>query len=112
MNCFCGDEAALKIGMDYTCRSRCFVALMNCPSARFLFAGGEKSAQAKKMINRANERVDAAVLDAETAQIFERFLFAKIDKLTLDLRADHDRLGSKMMLRVIANKIDMFGSRV
>src|SRR5438477_2863954 len=39
MNCFRGDEAALKIGMDYTCRSRCFVALMNCPSARFLFAG-------------------------------------------------------------------------
>ena len=55
------------------------------------------------MINGANERVDTAVFDAETAQIFQRFIFAKIDKFTFDLRADYDGFGRKMVSRIICD---------
>src|SRR5260370_41299597 len=59
------------------------------------------------MINRANQRVNAAVFDAEAAQVFERFFLAKIDKFAFDAGTDHERFRSEMILGVILNKIDI-----
>ena len=88
-----------------------FVAGVNRPGARFFFASGEKRAQAEQMINGANERVHAAVFHAQTAQIFHRLIFAKIDKFAFDLRADDDRFRCEMMPRVILDRSDMFDCR-
>src|SRR5260370_38137923 len=59
------------------------------------------------MIDRPNELVDTAVLHAQTTQIFHRLIFAKIDEFTFNLRADNDRFGRKMMLRVTLDRSDM-----
>ena len=108
MDRFRGDEAALEIGMDHARGRRRFVAGVNGPGARFLFAGREECAQAEQMINRANERVHAAVFDAEAAQIFQRLFFAQIDQFAFDLRADDDRFGGEMVSRVILDQLDMY----
>src|ERR1700726_1301032 len=59
------------------------------------------------MINRADERVDAAILNTESAQIFHRFFLAQIRKFAFDPGADYKRFRSEMMLSVILNKIDI-----
>ena len=101
MNRFRRNKAALEIRVDRPRGSGCLVASVNCPGARFFFAGGKKGAQAEQMINSADERMDAAVFHAEIVQIFQASCFAEIDEFALDLRADHHRFGGKMMARVI-----------
>src|SRR5437588_1983162 len=64
------------------------------------------------MIDRPNELVDTAILDAHTTQIFHRLIFAKIDEFTFNLRADNDRFGREMMLRVTLDRSDMRGCEV
>src|SRR5437016_12406009 len=64
------------------------------------------------MIDRPNELVDTAVLDAQTTQIFHRLIFAKIDEFTFNLRADNDRFGREMMLRVTLDRSDVRGCDV
>src|ERR1700730_15039116 len=64
------------------------------------------------MVSRADERVHPAVLHPEPAQKLERFVFAKIDKFTFDLRADDNGFGPEMMARIIPHKIDMSRRRV
>src|ERR1043166_10273256 len=59
------------------------------------------------MIDGTDERVNAAVLHAQAAQVLERFLFAQIDKLGFDPGTNHDRFGREMVPRVILNKIDI-----
>src|ERR1043166_8699695 len=59
------------------------------------------------MIDGTDERVNAAVLHAQAAQVLERFLFAQIDKLGFDPRTDHNRFSRKMVPRVILDKIDI-----
>ena len=59
------------------------------------------------MIDRANQRVDAAVFHAEVAQVFERFFLAKINQFAFDLGANYERFRSEMMLGVILNEIDI-----
>ena len=95
-----GDKAALEIGVDHAGGRGRLVARVNRPGARFFFAGGEVSAQPEQMIDGADQRADAAALDAEVAQIFRCFRLAQIDQLALDLRADHDRFGGEMFLGV------------
>src|SRR5438477_11666425 len=68
--------------------------------------------QAEQVIDRSNELVDTAVLDAQTTQIFHRLIFAKIDEFTFNLRADDNRLGREMMLGVTLNRSDMRGCDV
>ena len=89
-----------------------FVAGVNGPGTRLLFAGGNERAETEKMINSPNERVHAAIFHTEVPQIFQGFLLAQIDKFALDLCADHDGFGAIMMLRVILNKIDMSSGRI
>src|SRR6266581_3354778 len=64
------------------------------------------------MIDRPNELVDTAVLDAQTTQIFHRLIFAKIDEFTFNLRADDNRFSREMMLRVTLDRSDMRGCDV
>src|SRR5438270_8772203 len=59
------------------------------------------------MINRANQCVHSTVFHPKPAQVLERFFFAQIDKLTFDSRADYDRFGAEMMLRVILDELDI-----
>src|SRR5262249_59511151 len=89
-----------------------FVAGVNGPRARLLFAGSNERAKTEKMINSPNERVRAAIFHTEIPQIFQGFLLAKIDKFTLDLCADHDGFGAIVVLRIILNKIDMSRGRI
>src|SRR5260370_39028424 len=64
------------------------------------------------MIDRPNKLVDAAVLDAQTTQIFHRLIFAKIDEFTFNLRADNNCFGREMMLCVTLDRSDMRGCDV
>src|SRR4029077_12076257 len=64
------------------------------------------------MIDRPNKLVHAAVLDAQTTQIFHRLIFAKIDEFTFNLRADNDCFGREMMLYVTLDRSDMRGCHV
>src|SRR5437588_1445450 len=64
------------------------------------------------MIDRPNELVNTAVLDAQTTQIFHRLIFAKVDEFTFNLRADDSRLGCEMMLSVTLDRGDMRGCDV
>src|SRR5204863_218834 len=90
--------------MDSSSSSCCFVARVNGPRTRFLFAGGKKRAQAKQMINGPNECVHAGVLHAETAKIIQRLLLAEINQLTFQLRADDDCLRGEVVARVLLNR--------
>src|SRR5262249_33909015 len=102
----------LKIGMNYTCGGGRFVAGVNGPCARLLFASGKKRAQPEQMIHRTDECMDTAVFYAETAQIFERLVFGQINQLALDLRADHNCFSSKMVVCVVLNGGDVCRSAV
>jgi hypothetical protein len=86
-----------------------FVAGVNCPCARLLFASREKRTQTKQMIDRANECVHAAVFDTDTTQVFHRLVFAKIDEFTLNLRADDDSFSCEMVPRIILHRANMRG---
>src|SRR5438477_8649854 len=59
------------------------------------------------MIDRANQRVDAAVFHPEAAQVFERFFLAKINQFAFDLGANYERFRSEVMLGVILNEMDI-----
>src|SRR4029453_835145 len=107
LNRFRGDKTTLEIGMDNARGGGRLVTGVNCPCACLLFACGEKRAQAKQMIDGANECVHAAIFDTDTAQIFHRFVFAKIDELTFDLRADDHSLSCEMVPRVILDGRDV-----
>src|SRR6266699_2052083 len=106
MNCFRRDKTTLEIGMNHSRGRGCLVSGVNRPDPRLFFSRGEKRSQTKQMINGPDECIDAAVFNAQAAQVFHRFIFAKIDKFTFDLRADDDSLRSEMMLRIILDKID------
>src|SRR5206468_9693354 len=101
------DETAFESGMDRTRGVGRFFAGVNSPGARFFFTRRQKCSQAKQMIDPANERMNAAVFNAKTAQIFERFLLAQIGKFAFDPGTDYERFRSEMMLRVILDKIDI-----
>ena len=98
--------------MDRARRLLRFFAGMNRPGARFFFARRQERSQAEQMINRPNKRMDAAVFHTNAAQILKALLLVEIDKFAFDLRADQERFGSEMMLRVILNKGDIFSSRI
>src|SRR5207248_9820344 len=55
------------------------------------------------MIDGQNERTNAALIHSEVAQVFLGLGFAKINQLTLDLGADHNRFSREVTLRVILN---------
>src|SRR5438552_15605534 len=55
------------------------------------------------MIDGANKRTNAALIPSEVAQVFLGLGFAKINQLTLDLGADHNRFSREVTLRVILN---------
>ena len=84
-----------------------FVARMDSPSARLLFAGCNECAQAEKMINSPNKRMHAAIFHTDVPQIFQRFLLAEIHKFAFELCTDHDCFCGEMMSRVILNSHDM-----
>src|SRR4029077_1618006 len=105
-NRFCCNKTAFEIGMDRTRGGGRFFAGVNSPGARFFFTRRKKCSQAKQMIDRANERMNAAVFNAKTAQIFERFLLAQIGKFAFDPSTNYKSFRSEMMLRIILDKID------
>src|SRR5205814_8175892 len=107
MDRFRCDKPALKIGVNRSGCSRSFVAGVNSPRARLFFAGRKKRAKSEQMIDRSDEPVDTAVFHAQTAQIFERLLFAKINQLALDVRAAHNRYSADTVVPVTLNKIDV-----
>src|SRR5438046_3818402 len=107
MDGFRCDKTALKIGVNRSRGGWRFLAGVNGPRARLLFPSGKKRPQPEQMIDRANERVHTGVFHAEAAQVFERLLLSEVDKLTLDLRADHNCFSGEMVARVILNKIDV-----
>ena len=98
--------------MDRACRSGRFFTGVYGPGARLLLARGKKRAQSEQMIGRSNECVHTAILDTETAQIFQCLLLTEIDKFALDLRANHDGFGREMMACVILNCLDPVGGIV
>src|SRR5438552_16449757 len=98
--------------MDSSSSSCCFVARVNRPRARFLFAGGKKRAQAEQMINGPTECVHAGVFHAYTAKIIQRLLLAEISQLAFQLRADDDCLRCEVVARVLLYRCDLPGGGV
>src|SRR5438067_13100091 len=80
---------------------------MNSPSARYIYTHQQKNTLAKQMIDRANEHINAAVFNAKTAQILERFLLAQVGKFAFAPGAKYESFRSEMVLRVILDKIDI-----
>ncbi len=92
------DKAALEIGVDDAGGLGRGVAGVDGPGADFFFAGGEIGAQAEQVISRADQRADAAFLDAELLE--EGFGFGRfeVDEFAFDLRADDDGFAGRWVL--------------
>src|SRR5437879_6652176 len=84
-----------------------FVACMDSPSARLLFAGCNECAQAEKMINSPNRRMHAAIFDTGDPQIFQRLVLAEIHKFAFELCTDHDCFCSEVISGVILSSDDI-----
>ena len=94
--------------MDFSCRLRCFCALLYCPCPYLGLACGEVAHESQKVVALLNKRVKSCLLYSELAQKHLFFVCRKLCYLRFKLCAD----GKNLAALGFGDSLDLFVERV
>ncbi len=92
-NGFGADEMVLQVGVDGSGSLRRFGADGHGPGAALIFAGGEETDQAEKLVALADQADQAALVKPVAAEKFRGLFVVHLGQFGLDLAADRGRAG-------------------